>query len=240
MLTEDAAQARLIELRRQRDALERKIVDLALYLELGRRLASTEMPGAEQPADLSATGDMERDSPPLAPQGVGRTHTIPQNPDGYSAASPLHAGRGGMANDAASFSDCSECSEWKRSSSEDEFSRMSHESGVDRSAHGPAPALKQNKNASESVPSRDVSLEKTSARRRGRALLEAALALLEEARRPLHAREILTILSERGFEVAGRDPVAALNTRLWKRAVRGGRLRRLGDAVYQVSESSTA
>lgn len=88
------------------------------------------------------------------------------------------------------------------------------------------------------MPGSEDSSERTSARRRGRALLEAALALLEEAGRPMHAGDILNELTERGFAVPGRDPVAALNTRLWKRAVRGGRLRRLGDALYEVSGST--
>ena len=70
------------------------------------------------------------------------------------------------------------------------------------------------------------------ARRHGRALIDAALAVLDEAGRPLHAGEILAVLANRGFAVPGHDPVAALNTRLWKRAGPGGPLRRLGDAVY--------
>ncbi|GJD78157.1 hypothetical protein NBEOAGPD_1371 [Methylobacterium gregans] len=48
----------------------------------------------------------------------------------------------------------------------------------------------------------------------------------------MHAGEILEHLAARGFGVPGQDPVAALNTRLWKRSGPGGPLRRLGDAVY--------
>lgn len=70
------------------------------------------------------------------------------------------------------------------------------------------------------------------ARRHGRALIDAALAVLDEAGRPLHASEILAVLAGRGFAVPGHDPVAALNTRLWKRSGPDGPLRRLGDAVY--------
>lgn len=70
------------------------------------------------------------------------------------------------------------------------------------------------------------------ARRHGRALIDAALAVLDEAGRPLHAGEIQAALAARGFAVPGHDPVAALNTRLWKRSGPGGPLRRLGDAVY--------
>lgn len=70
------------------------------------------------------------------------------------------------------------------------------------------------------------------ARRYGRALVEAAVAVLAAAGRPMHAGEILEALVARGFSVPGPDPVAALNTRLWKRAGAGGPLRRLGEAVY--------
>lgn len=70
------------------------------------------------------------------------------------------------------------------------------------------------------------------ARRYGRALVEAALAVLAASGRPMHAGEILEALVARGFGVPGPDPVAALNTRLWKRAGAGGPLRRLGEAVY--------
>jgi len=72
----------------------------------------------------------------------------------------------------------------------------------------------------------------TGARRYGRALVEAACAVLHEAGRPLHAREIHDALIARGFAIPGRDPVAALNTRLWKRSGEGGPLRRHGEAVY--------
>ena len=58
------------------------------------------------------------------------------------------------------------------------------------------------------------------------------LIALHEAGRPLHAGEILQGLTALGFDLPGHDPVAALNTRLWKRAVPGGPLKRLGEAVY--------
>ncbi len=70
------------------------------------------------------------------------------------------------------------------------------------------------------------------ARRYGRALVEAACGILVRAGRPMHAGEILEALVAEGFTVPGQDPVAALNTRLWKRAGPHGPLRRLGDAVY--------
>ena len=75
------------------------------------------------------------------------------------------------------------------------------------------------------------------ARRYGRAVIEASLAVLEEAGRPLHASEILARLAEQGFALPGQDPVAALNTRLWKRSGPGGPLRRLGEAVYAPADA---
>ncbi len=74
------------------------------------------------------------------------------------------------------------------------------------------------------------------ARRYGRALIAAALAALAEADRPLHAGEILERIGRQGFVLPGQDPVAALNTRLWKRSGPGGPVRRLGEAVYALAE----
>ena len=73
------------------------------------------------------------------------------------------------------------------------------------------------------------------ARRYGRALVEAARRTIAEAGRPLHAAEILSVLVSQGFTVPGRDPVAALNTRLWKRSGPDGPLRRVGEATYALA-----
>jgi len=62
--------------------------------------------------------------------------------------------------------------------------------------------------------------------------VRAACAALAEAGRPLHAAEILEVLAGQGFTLPGRDPVAALNTRLWKRSGPDGPLRRVGEATY--------
>ena len=74
------------------------------------------------------------------------------------------------------------------------------------------------------------------ARRYGRVLVEAACTILARAGRPLHAAEILDVLTAQGFTLPGRDPVAALNTRLWKRSGPGGPLRRVGEATYALTE----
>ena len=90
--------------------------------------------------------------------------------------------------------------------------------------------------ASRSTPAERVpvsfEVDPVGARRYGRALVEAACGILVRAGRPMHAGEILEALVAEGFTVPGQDPVAALNTRLWKRAGPHGPLRRLGDAVY--------
>jgi hypothetical protein len=91
-----------------------------------------------------------------------------------------------------------------------------------RKSHAPAPVA--------------FAEDPTGARQYGRALIEAACAIIGEAGGPLHAREIHDALIARGFAIPGRDPVAALNTRLWKRSGEGGPLRRHGDAVYDLAE----
>ncbi|MCJ2135273.1 winged helix-turn-helix domain-containing protein [Methylobacterium sp. J-026] len=73
------------------------------------------------------------------------------------------------------------------------------------------------------------------ARRYGRALVQAACTAIAQAGRPLHAAEILERLLGQGFTLPGRDPVAALNTRLWKRSGPGGPLRRVGEATYALA-----
>lgn len=72
----------------------------------------------------------------------------------------------------------------------------------------------------------------SAARREGRRLIEAAEEILSAAGRPMHAAEIWERLAARGLTLPGHDPVAALNTRLWKRAQGGAVFRRLGDGVY--------
>lgn len=154
-LSEAEAEARLGELRRRRDHLDRLIADHLLYLELGRRLPE-----------------------PAASEGFP---TPPERSPQPGATDLAHAAQDDTA--------------------------------------GPTEAASRSE-------------DKAEARRRGRAMVAAALAVLREAGRPLHASRILEGLDARGFTVPGADPVAALNTRLWKRSGPGGPLLRLGDAVY--------
>ncbi|MBB2961737.1 winged helix-turn-helix domain-containing protein [Methylobacterium sp. R2-1] len=181
VLSESEAVARLEALRRQRDAIERQIADLLLYLDLGRRLGGAAAPAAV-PAAPSEDGRAEAPAPIPVPQPVQAPAAPP---------APPSAGR----------------------------------------ERSPAPAFAAPEEG-------EVSLSETVlARRYGRAVIEAALAVLEEAGRPLHASEILARLTEQGFTLPGQDPVAALNTRLWKRSGPGGPLKRLGEAVYAPAEA---
>lgn len=175
VLSEAEALARLEELRRQRDALERQIADLLLYLDLGRRLGGPSVPA---PAAGDAAPRVDAPVSPPAPAPVAAPPTQP------------HA----------------------------------------RPERSPAPAFPD--------PAEEAGLSETVlARRYGRAVIEAALAALEEAGRPLHASEILARITEQGFSLPGQDPVAALNTRLWKRSGPGGPLKRLGEAVYAPADA---
>ncbi|RVU14009.1 winged helix-turn-helix domain-containing protein [Methylobacterium oryzihabitans] len=84
---------------------------------------------------------------------------------------------------------------------------------------------------------RQNNLRQDGPRQEGRRLIEAALAVLSGAGRPMHAAEIWERLAASGLTLPGHDPVAALNTRLWKRAQGNGPVRRLGDAVYAAAEA---
>ncbi|AWN54534.1 HTH domain-containing protein [Methylobacterium sp. 17Sr1-1] len=96
----------------------------------------------------------------------------------------------------------------------------------------PAPARRQG-DPSESPTGATARQERRQeSRQEGRRLMEAAEEILAEAGRPMHAAEIWEQLAARGLTLPGHDPVAALNTRLWKRAQAGTVFRRLGDAVY--------
>ena len=160
-LSEHEVEERLAQLRRQREALDREIADLVLYLELGRRLnAGIPRPPAPEPVAMEEPRPAPREHAPPPPQ-----------PRRMAAPEPV-----AFAEDP------------------------------------------------------------TGARRYGRALVEAACAVIDEAGRPLHAREIHDALIARGFAIPGRDPVASLNTRLWKRSGEGGPLRRHGDAVYALAD----
>lgn len=197
VLSEAEAMARLDALRRQRDAIERRIADLLLYLELGRRLG-----GPAEPDGVEPDGPARTD----APAAVSR-----RGPD--AVASPPAAGPLGPTGPGPS----------------------SREVGPEPGPVPPRPPLP----AEPPAPGADEAglSETVLARRYGRAVIEAALAVLEEAGRPLHAGEILARITEQGFVLPGQDPVAALNTRLWKRSGPGGPLKRLGDAVYAPADA---
>ena len=168
-LSEAEIEARLADLRRRREALDREIADHVLYLELGRRLRGAgpaPSPSEERASELPEPPELPKAAPPRAPPAIRALPAAPET--------------------------------------------------------APPP---------ERVPVA-FEVDPAGARRYGRALVEAACGILVRAGRPMHAGEILEALVAEGFAVPGQDPVAALNTRLWKRSGPHGPLRRLGDAVY--------
>ncbi|AIQ89691.1 hypothetical protein MCBMB27_01201 [Methylobacterium phyllosphaerae] len=204
-LSESEIEARLAALRRQREALDRQIADLVLYLELGRRLGAAGSgaraasdpvpePGARlrgDPADDPALGDPgvpgDRSGPAAEDSGAPRGRRGAEaRPEVRPEARPV------VRTDAAGA----------------------------RGAIPPAIAFTE---------------DAAGARRYGRAVVEAACAAIGRAGRPLHAAEILEVLVGQGFTLPGRDPVAALNTRLWKRSGPGGPLSRVGEATYALA-----
>ncbi|GEP11478.1 hypothetical protein [Methylobacterium gnaphalii] len=214
VLSEAEAEAQLLALHRQREALDRAIADLTLYLELGRRLTKEAGLGnAPAPGPAMAPGDV-----PLG-QGGGRWNhdTDPHRADLASHQAPpeRHVTAPG------------------RAPATPDPRIMPSPAPVGASGSPPAgpPA------AGAPHPVEGALSEGVLARRYGRALIEAAIQALREAGRPLHASEILAVLTSRGFSLPGHDAVAALNTRLWKRSGPGGPLARMGDAVYALAEA---
>ncbi|MGH1590031.1 hypothetical protein ACRBEV_18980 [Methylobacterium phyllosphaerae] len=208
-LSESEIEARLAALRRRREALDREIADLVLYLELGRRLAAAGSDARQDPAPVSARPPVPASDPASDPAGdladapAGRERGVPEVRSGAAAgapsrglgaAEPLRAARAGSRPEASG-------------------------------GRVPIP------------PAIAFTEDAAGARRYGRAVVEAAAAAIARAGRPLHASEILEDLVGQGFTLPGRDPVAALNTRLWKRAGPGGLLIRVGEATYAPASS---
>ncbi|MCE4224856.1 hypothetical protein HCU64_13915 [Methylobacterium sp. C25] len=217
VLSEDEAEAQLASLRRQRETLDRAIADLTLYLELGRRL-TTEA--------TVARGDTDTASAPG--RGTAFVAGEPDNNAGHGA--------GRASSEGTAFPPASVTSDAGRTAEPSLRSASpvppSFERGSPKAPSAPVRSAPQ--------PTHDSAEEGLSegvlARRYGRALIEAALGVLQDAGRPLHASEILTVLTGQGFSLPGHDPVAALNTRLWKRSGTGGPLKRMGEAVYALVE----
>ncbi|MCJ2092028.1 winged helix-turn-helix domain-containing protein [Methylobacterium sp. J-072] len=202
-LSEDEIEARLAALRRQREALDREIADLVLYLELGRRLSGAGSGLA--PVDRGRGDAPGKPARPVSEPPAVATHDAPVND--------------GLPRRARPVSDPTGLEAW------DTLPRETRHGPPDEEADGIPPAIAFTEDAA-------------AARRYGRALVEAAVAAIREAGRPMHAGEILEILVARGFTLPGRDPVAALNTRLWKRSGPGGPLRRVAEATYALAEAS--
>ncbi|KOX47038.1 hypothetical protein ADL19_22530 [Streptomyces purpurogeneiscleroticus] len=204
-MSESEIEARLAALRRQREALDRQIADLVLYLELGRRLgaAGSGARAASDPVPEPGTrlrGD-PADDPALGDPGVPGDRSGP-------AAEDSDAPRG------------------RRGAEARPEVRPEARPVVRPDAAGARGAI---------PPAIAFTEDAAGARRYGRAVVEAACAAIGRAGRPLHAAEILEVLVGQGFTLPGRDPVAALNTRLWKRSGPGGPLSRVGEATYALA-----
>lgn len=214
VLSESEAESRLLLLRRQREAIEREIHDLTLYLELGRRLRSE-------------TGEPVADgSDGAASQGARPGGATPRD-DGLPGppAAQARAAEPGPGTEPV----------WPAVTMAEATRNL--RAALEAQAAETAPASPRTDASPAPRGIQPVLSEGAQARLYGRALIAQTLAILEQARRPLHAGEILAALEARGFSVPGHDPVAALNTRLWKRAGPDGVLRRLGDAVYALPET---
>ena len=205
---------RLAALRRQREALDREIADLVLYQELGRRLGAVRAE-AGGGAGVGAHGPV-----PAPDRAFDRDTTLALHP-AVPRARPSDP-----ASDPAS----------------DPTPRAARASGQGLAATGsPAPGPSGARAGPEGVPPAVAFTDDVAgARRYGRAVVEAACTAVARAGRPLHAAEILDVLTAQGFTLPGRDPVAGLNTRLWKRSGPGGPLRRVGEATYALTADRAA
>lgn len=77
------------------------------------------------------------------------------------------------------------------------------------------------------------------ARRQGRAQMAAVEQVLRKAGRPMHVGEIHRALAARGLALPGPAAVAALNTRLWKRAQGGRVVAQAGpEATYRLLDAA--
>jgi hypothetical protein len=212
-LSESEIEVRLAALRRRREALDREIADLVLYLELGRRLGASAPAAGQSPVSLPDPG------------AEGGTDRVP-------AARRAPATRFGAASDVAPAGTRTPAPVPGTGSGLGSVPHRPAASGAPARPE-PAPTLPD---ADGAIPPAIAFTEDASgARRYGRALVQAAWAAIARAGRPLHAAEILEALLAQGFTLPGRDPVAALNTRLWKRAGPGGPLSRVGEATYALA-----
>jgi HB1, ASXL, restriction endonuclease HTH domain len=215
-LSESEIEARLAALRRQREALDREIADLVLYLELGRRLGVGGTGDRARTEPVARAGPDDRTDPVPEP---GRTPDRAPVPRPDPAAAPVARGQVPAPVRVAGPS------------------AAAHPGppSATRSDARPEPRPEIPWPAGAIPPAVAFTEDAAGARRYGRAVVQAACAAIAQAGRPLHAAEILEVLLRHGFTLPGRDPVAALNTRLWKRAGPDGPLRRVGEATYALA-----
>ncbi|GEP03655.1 HTH domain-containing protein [Methylobacterium oxalidis] len=232
--SEAEIEERLAALRRRREALDRLIADHALYLELGRRLRG---PGPREGNPLSPEHDPPPENGPEAaagPLAAPAPRPSPEpDPGTDPAAEPARPAERSPAEGSAPLAETPAPPEPAGDEAVGPEEGGFENGGPEEPGFGGGVA--------EAGPAAPLAIpfeeDPVAARRYGRALVAAAVAALEEAGRPLHAGEILERIGRRGFTLPGQDPVAALNTRLWKRSGPGGPVRRLGEAVYALPEA---
>jgi hypothetical protein len=228
-LSESEITARLAALRRQREALDREIADLVLYLELGRRLGAAGM--IPDPAPRPARSDDPREAAPAPSRLPSQLPSRPPSPDPSRVPDQAAVGRSDPADDpvpvprAAPPVRSSERPSAVLSEAWPQAWPEAH-ARTETEDDGPPGAI---------PPPVAFTDDAAGARRYGRAVVQAACRAIAQAGRPLHAAEILEVLLKQGFTLPGRDPVAALNTRLWKRTGPGGPLCRVGEATYALA-----
>ena len=213
-LSEYDVEKRLAGLRRKRETLDREIADLLLYLELGRRLGAND----QQPVDGEPV--------------------LRQQPELNLAPRENLASEEGHVESEKTLKAMPRLDEARlnANSLQGRPTRSAATVGRPRAGQPAADVVRTSESDTPIPPAVAFADDPTAARRYGRAIIEAACLAISQAGQPLHARDILERLVSRGFTVPGRDPVAALNTRLWKQATPEGPLKRLGDASYAFIE----
>ena len=178
---------RLAALRRRREALDREIADLTLYRELGRRLGE---PGRAAETETGADPGTDRVSGP--------------SPDPAWAAPAADPPAGSHPGRAARPWAPPPSGAWPQPWAAPAPLRPSP-AAADRSA----PAFPASQLPIPQLPIPPVAFEDdpVAARRYGRAVIEAAIGVLEAAGRPLHAGEILERLAARQSHRSHRRPV---------------------------------
>ncbi len=227
--TEADVEKRLAELRRRREEIEAEIGDIERYLELGRRLAwlsAWSGEGAAAPRGPEAHGEGARPAarpiPEVASPSLAVLAPAPSGPAAPEPSAPDPVPPGPAA---CVPSDPPEPRPPRPGEDAEETPRQRPRGALPPPAAPPVGAPSPGGGRME-------------ARRYGHQLMDAVADALREAGRPLHVSEVYAAVRARGFDLPGRSPVAALNTRLWKRARGGSGIVQDGEATYRLREGT--